>query len=161
LPWTTGLADYLATREAARTASDGWVAFECGDPASVDEPLAEPIAVAPHLLLELDEVRRVGVCAPIFSPLPFPLPVIFVVWTTVPDLPLRTARSELDVQLPVAVVALVECIVKVREMDCDLEAWATSGTVTAVGRSSVLRSSVSLLPPPAAEGSAAAGAPLR
>jgi hypothetical protein len=64
--------------------------------------------------------------------MPFPLPVIFVVWTTVPDLPLRTARSELDVQLPVAVVALVECIVKVREMDCDLEAWATSGTVTAV-----------------------------
>lgn len=75
----TGLAGYLATREAARTASDGWVAFECGDPASVDEPLAEPIAVAPHLLLELDEVRRVGVCARLLAILdggrPLPLRV--------------------------------------------------------------------------------------
>jgi hypothetical protein len=49
-------------------------------------------------------------------------------------LPLRTARSELDVQFPVAVVALVKCIVKVSEMDWDLEAWATSGTATAVGK---------------------------
>ena len=33
------------------------------DPGSVEEPLAEPIAVAAHPLVELDEVGRVGVCA--------------------------------------------------------------------------------------------------
>ena len=61
--------------------------------------------------------------------------MILVVCTTVPDLPLRTAHvPELDVQLPVAFVALVECIVKVSEMDWDLEAWATSGTATAVAK---------------------------
>jgi len=69
----------LATREAARAALDGCVAFECGDPASIDEPLAEPIAVAPHLLVELDEVGRVGVCARLLAILdggrPLPLRV--------------------------------------------------------------------------------------
>ena len=74
-----GLAGYLATREAAPTASDGCVVLECGDPAAVDEPLAEPIAVAPHLLVELDEVGRVGVCARLLAILdggrPLPLRV--------------------------------------------------------------------------------------
>jgi len=42
--------------------------------------------------------------------------------------------DELDVQFPVAVVALVKCIMKVSEMDWDLEAWATSGTATAVAK---------------------------
>jgi hypothetical protein len=37
------------------------------------------------------------------------LTVIIVVCTTVPDLPLSTARSELDVQFPVSVVALMKC----------------------------------------------------
>jgi hypothetical protein len=44
-----------------------------------------------------------------------PAPVIFAVCMTVPDLPLRTARSLVEVQVPVAVVALVKCIVKVSE----------------------------------------------
>ena len=42
--------------------------------------------------------------------------------------------AELDVQFPVAVVALVKCMVKVSEMDWDLEAWATSGRATAVAK---------------------------
>ena len=47
------------------------------DPVSVEEPLAEPIAVAAHLLVELDEVGRVGVCARLLAILDGgrPLPV--------------------------------------------------------------------------------------
>ena len=37
------------------------VAFERGDPASVDEPLAQPAAVATNLLLEVDEIWRIRV----------------------------------------------------------------------------------------------------
>jgi hypothetical protein len=52
----------------------------------------------------------------------------------VPDLPFRTARVDVDVQVPVAVVALVECIVKVSEIACGFDAWATIGTAAAAAK---------------------------
>jgi hypothetical protein len=55
-------------------------------------------------------------------PFPLPLPVIFVVWTTVPDFPFRTARSLVELHVPVAVAALVECIVTVSEIACGFAA---------------------------------------
>jgi hypothetical protein len=54
--------------------------------------------------------------------------VILVVCTTVPDLPWSAGRSLVDVQLPLAVVALVKCIVKVSEIACGLAACAGSAT---------------------------------
>jgi hypothetical protein len=52
------------------------------------------------------------------------LPVIRVVCMTVPDLPWSAGRSVADVHVPVAVVAVVACIVKVSEIGCGLAAWA-------------------------------------
>ena len=46
-------------------------------------------------------------------------------------MPFSTARSLVDVHVPVAVVALVKCIVKVREIACGFEAWAASGVAVA------------------------------
>lgn len=56
--------------------------------------------------------------------MPFPFPVILVVCTAVPDFPFRTARADVDVHVPVAVVALVKRIVNMREMVCGFAPWA-------------------------------------
>src|SRR6266540_3454124 len=96
-----------------------------------------PVGLIPPLNWRMnvpsDAVTTLRPCTtwPVFLPFPLPLPVIFVVCTTVPDLPLRTARSEVDVHVPVAVVALVKCIVKVSDIACGFDAWAASGKATA------------------------------
>src|SRR5436190_21505603 len=61
---------------------------------------------------------------PVLLPLPFPLPVILVVCTTVPDLPCSRGSWLADVHVPVAVVALVKCIANVREIVWGFAAWA-------------------------------------
>jgi hypothetical protein len=59
--WTNGRPERETSRSLERAASGRCIALERGDPASVDEPLAEASAVTPHRFGEFDEVWRIGV----------------------------------------------------------------------------------------------------